>query len=383
MKRIVVILFNIPCNWSTDYTNQTALVLAKENIVICYMWAESFTVKEYIQNKKPFIFIKKHSNNIYLYYPIQFIPFRRFKKIVNFNEKVNIFLVKIFVKLLGFKTRISKKILWVFDPRLYPLVHQFGKQYILLYDCVDFFAVGDKKSVQITKKREGTLCRTANIVVANSQVLQKHIEKYRKGVSLVPQGFRVDGFKINKNKYVNLHVQRPVIGFVGGINNRLDTSLLLSLIQNNPKWTFVIWGPIQKGIVTDSERMDKIQKILDLPNVVSGKSKDKEEIPGIISQFDIGIIPYDISQDFNKYCYPMKLFEYFYLGKPVVSTDIIELRRFRKLIKIGNNIEEWEDIIKQILSKNWPEKYKMEQKNLAVQNNWENKITAIEKLLPI
>jgi hypothetical protein len=381
MKRIVVILFNIPWDWSTDYTKQTAFVLAKENIVVCYMWSESFTLKEYFQKAKFPILIKKHSNNIYLYYPILFIPFRRFKIIVDINQKINIYLLKIFVKFFEITNRISKKRLWVFDPELYPLTKEFGKDYFPLYDCVDFFAVGNKKSVQITERNEKALCNAADVVVANSLVLQKHLKEYRKDIGLVPQGFRVERFEINKNKYISLHAKHPVIGFVGGINNRLDTSLLLSLIQNNPKWTFILWGPVQKEILTGSERMNKIQKILDLPNVVGGKSRDKEEIPGIISQFDIGIIPYDISQDFNKYCYPMKLFEYFYMEKPVISTPIEELKRFPKFVMIGNNTEEWEDIIKKILSKKWPEKYKKEQKNLAVQNNWENKIKTIVRYI--
>ena len=89
------------------------------------------------------------------------------------------------------------------------------------------------------------------------------------------------------------------------------------------------------------------------------------------------MIPYDISQDFNRYCYPMKLFEYFYLGKPVVSTDILELRNFPGLVAIGNTSDDWGKAIKKILSKEWSMKNKKLEKRLSMENSWQMKISKI------
>lgn len=376
-NHLIVIPFNIPWEWSTDYTNQTAFVLGQKNIVICYLWSDYLSIKEYLIKKKFPVLIKRYSKNIFLFYPILFIPFRRFKIIVKINERLNIFLLKIFILFFQSIHRIDKKIFWIFDPNLLFIYNLFGKSWYLLYDCVDFFAVGDKKNVCETNKNEKALTQKADLVVANSTVLQKHLLVYRKGIPLVPQGFRIDGFKVNKQKYIDLHLASPVIGFVGGINNRLDTSLLLNLIKNNPKWNFVLWGPTQKDLPTGSDRFIEINKILKLPNVTTGVSTDKEEVPGLISQFDIGMIPYDIKQSFNKYCYPMKLFEFFYLGKPVVSTDIVELRRFSNLVSIGNDYKDWENIIRKLLSVTWPKKYIKEQIKIAKENSWENKLKSI------
>lgn len=382
MKKLIVIPFNIPWNWSTDYTNQTAFELAKKNIVVCYMWGESFTIKEYIKKAKVPVLIKRQAKNIYLYYPILFIPFRRFSKIVNLNQQININLLKVFVNLLGIKNGISKKILWIFDPRLYPLSQRFD-DYFLLYDCVDYFT-GTARTEEERKlliKYEQSLTKKASLVTANSTVLVKHLQKIRKDVYLVPQGFRIDSFKKHKYNVTKIkRIGRPLIGYLGAVNYRVDFNLLYKLASNNPKWDFAIWGPLLEKDILTKDQQEYLKKLIKLPNVMRGHS-DKDIVPGIISQFDIGMIPYDASIDFNKYCYPMKLFEYFYLGKPVVSTPITELKIFPKLVKIGSNYKQWQKNIQSILGKSWPSDKIREQKSLAYKNTWNKKIVKIYSYL--
>ena len=61
-KSLIIIPFNIPWNWSTDYTNQTAKILSqKGNIVICLLLEDiqQFSIKEFIrQRKKPEIHVR-------------------------------------------------------------------------------------------------------------------------------------------------------------------------------------------------------------------------------------------------------------------------------------------------------------------------------------
>jgi hypothetical protein len=379
LRRLIIIPFNLPWEWSTDYTNQTAFALAKKNIVICYMWGESFTIKEYIKKAKVPVLIRRQAKNIYLYYPILFIPFRRFKKNVNINQKINIFLLKVFVNLLEIKNGVSKKILWIFDPKLYPLLQMFGNDYFLLYDCVDFFTgtARTEEERKLLVKYEHGLTKKANLVTANSEVLQKHLQKIRKDVYLVPQGFRIDSFKKHINNVTKIKRSgRPLIGYLGAVNYRIDFNLLYKLASNNPKWDFAIWGPLLEKNMLTTEQQKYLDKLIELPNVIRGQS-DKTSVPGIIKQFDIGMIPYDVSQNFNRYCYPMKLFEYFYLGKLVISTDILELRRFPDLVKIGKNYKEWGKIITDLLHKPHSTKNRETEKSLAIENSWENKIRII------
>ena len=379
-NHLILIPFNLPWEWSTDYTNQTAYILSKENVVICYMWSESYSLKEYAQKLKLPRIVKKHSKNLYLYYPIFLIPFRRIRVVHNLNEKLNFLFLKVLIKLFELTNRTKEKLLWIFDPRTGYMTDYLGKGWKEIYDCVDFWSATakTKEEKKVIEGEEKDLTKRADLVIAISTVLQKHLQRYRKDVYLVPQGFRLKDFENMKNYDTQkIKAKKPIIGFAGAINHRLDYNLLLSLAKNNPQWSFVIWGPVlEEEKIPDKVKQLK-KKLLKLPNVSTGFLKDRKTLPGIIKQFDISIIPYDISQDFNKYCYPMKLFEYFYIGKPIVSTPIEELKRFPGLVKIGRDEKEWEKHIKSFLSKPWPKENKVLQKRLAEENSWENKVDTI------
>ena len=77
----------------------------------------------------------------------------------------------------------------------------------------------------------------------------------------------------------------------------------------------------------------------------------------------------------------MKLFEYFYMGKPVISTPIEEVKRFPNYVKIGNTVEEWKKHITSLLSHSWPKSYQKKQREMAIANNWSKKISIIGEII--
>ncbi len=249
----------------------------------------------------------------------------------------------------------------------------------MLYDCVDYFAGYKNPLDNVLALQEKRLIQKAAYFFVNSQALSDVHRKIRKPV-VVPQGFRIDEFQKPVSP-IRLHVpaHKPVIGYVGGINYLLDYALLIRLITKTPHYTYVFIGPVQEN---DPEYFQKhirqnIQALFSLPNVYHRRTVSKEKIPSVISAFDIAMIPYDIRFSFNTYCYPMKLFEYFYTGKPVVSTPIVELKRFPTFVKIGSAANEWEKHIASLLAHSWPKEYQKAQRKLAEENSWEKKINAI------
>ena len=92
------------------------------------------------------------------------------------------------------------------------------------------------------------------------------------------------------------------------------------------------------------------------------------------------MIPYNASLDFNKYCLPMKLYEYFYIGIPVISTLIIELKQFPNFVNIGSSVQEWITVLNNILPKTWNKSLQKEQKRIATNNSWVNKLEVISTI---
>lgn len=382
---LIVIPFDLPWEHTADYAHQTARELAKGHTVICYMQKDAQSVKEYIRHHAHSLFWVNHVHNMYLYYPLYLLPFRRFQFIELLNSSMNVFIMRTLIWIKFSTKAFYKKILWIFYPEYVWMIPIFGNSYESVYDCVDYHIGSSpyKKRRELVRRWEHALIQQCTYFFVNSHVLFDIHKKKRADISLVPQGFRLDVFKDGRQREKQTITTKPIIGYVGGINFRLDYSLLLQLISKTPEYLYCFVGPIQENdkIFFDAHIKAKLDRLFLLPNVQHVEALAKEEMPAIISSFDVAIIPYDAKQEFNSFCYPMKLFEYFYMGKPVVSTSIKELKRFPKFIKFGDSVEEWEKNIREFLSKSWPESYKSEQRRLAIKNSWENKVDTIISML--
>jgi teichuronic acid biosynthesis glycosyltransferase TuaH len=372
-NNLIIMPFHLPWNHSADYQQQTCLVLNKENLIICYMHHDAqFFLKKKLEKTYPKI------KNIVFYQPQYLIPFRRFKTI----EKLNQILALFFLSLCY--GRGIKIILWIFDPMFYfyPKIRSLLPKIVSLYDCVDYHWSINPPETKLIRKNEKLLIKNVNFFFINSHILYKLHKSTRLPDKIVPQGFDLESFQTNKYNLnypsIKNSKNQLIIGYIGSINYRLDYDLLIELIRTNPNWKFVFFGLIQTGKKRFEKRFTrKIETLFNLPNISYEGLVNKKLIPNIISQFDIGMIPYDMRYMINKYCYPMKLFEYFYMGKPVVSTPIEELKRFPDLVKIGKSAEEWEKLIQNLLSTSWPKLIQRKQKEIAITNSWENKIKAI------
>lgn len=366
-KCAFVIPFNLPWNWSADYQKQTCLELAKKYKVIAYMQQDrKFFLKALFSKNN---FYPKHKN-IKLYFPYNLIPFQRFQFIKRINDIVSF---KIFELLYLNK---SKKVLWIFDPIFYPLLKYFKG--ITIYDCVDLVSNKDSNLLKHIQEFEKQIIKNVDYFYVNSFVLAKKHSEVRRPTAILPQGFRVDDYRRFYKTNICFPKDRPNIGFIGAINQRIDFDLITNLIIRNPQWNFIFWGPQQDIDEIDSKKTKfHINRLLGFKNVVIGKSENRAEVPSVIKQFDVGIIPYDINQAMNYHCYPMKVFEYFYEGKPVVSTGIEELKRFPEFVKIANDVRGWEKEISLLLKNTWSQKHQTTQKKLAEQNSWQKKIEKI------
>jgi glycosyltransferase involved in cell wall biosynthesis len=364
-----VIPFYLPWGWSADYQRQTCLELSKKYKVLVYMKKDrKFILKSFFSKYKTEYPVHK---NIKFYIPYDLIPFQRFKIIEKWNDYLSLKIMEYFY--LDRKNNF----LWIFDPIFYPMSRMFGGK--VIFDCVDYLFVKEKYLRNLLNDYQDKLIRTADYFFVNSKILEKIHSPIRKPNKVVKQGFSLDQYRNPAKLNHTFPTDKPVIGFVGAINQRINFKLINNLVKRNPQWNIVLWGPSQDN--TDEERIKTEKSMGELSkykNFITGAS-DRKYLPQLIKRFDIAIIPYDDTQDFNMYCYPMKIFEYFYIGKPVVSTKIYELEQFPEYIKIARNVKEFENSINYWLKNKLSKKDIKSLRNLAENNSWENKVSMILK----
>lgn len=314
---------------------------------------------------------------------INLLPLRRFKTINQLNKSIYFFLLQIYISIKFYK-RGRKYYFWMFFPQLIDAIKLKLPWWQVIFDLVDYHDSPIPAEQKILHKQKKYLLSKADYIFSISHSLKELYQKDAKAkIEIVPQGFDLTNFAENRKKStIDLPTDRPLVGFVGQISQRLDFNLLLDLVRSNQQWNFIFVGPKHhESNVASTLMEEKIKQLFKQKNVFYFGKQNRQELLDIIKHFAVCIIPYDAKYDFNRYSYPMKIFEYFFAGKPVVSTEIVELKRFDGFIKIAKEAEDFGKAINSFLKKPLVDDERNQQLILAQNNTWESKISKISKYL--
>lgn len=373
--------FHNPWKWHTDYANQTATILSRNHIVICFLWGDAVSVWEILRRHKPYRPLTRQKT-LWKIQPLYLFPGKRFFTIQLINIFMNILFAHILCSYIAFQHK-SAKLFWFFgyyDP-VFLLLPPFFRHWKTIYDCVDIATHPNTKLAHRILKSETHLLDYAWIVVTNSQTLHGRIRTKRPDVYMVPLGFRINMFH-RPSRYVPAYSgSQPVIGYIGSIDYRLDFSVLFHLVTRHPSWHFTLTGPVFYDHLS-AQKKETMEKIFAMPNVTHDMVRPTV-IPHVLSRISVAIIPYDMRVALSKYAYPMKIMEYFYAQKPVVSSPIDELLRFTPLIRLARTNKEWDKAIFAALTHPMTRTQKNTAKTIAKANSWEQKIAAIMKFISV
>ena len=328
--------------------------------------------------------ILKNNNRVYVlpYFTIpRLLPLRRFVWIEQLNRILYFTFLQFFLRI---KHRHAANFYWwIFFPQLVLISHikMFGWQ--VVFDIVDYHSHPVQSLRKKLEEDKNTLLSRANHIFSISHAIKKLYQPTTaKEIMVVPQGCALQELASEVKHGLKIPTNKPIIGFVGQISERIDFALLEELIAANPQWNFVFIGPVRhESNVAITPEKALFGGITKYQNFFHYSSQQRSVLLSVMKKFDICIIPYDIRHDFNRYCYPMKLFEYFYAGKPVVSTSIEELKRFHGLVYLADDASEFALQIRKLLKREWTLKKINQQRTLALENSWENKLNQMSQLI--
>lgn len=367
----IIFIFNSPFSSGCDYVLQTMRIVARDHPTYGLALGDIISLAHlFTENDTWFI---RRTDEMTIVRPISLLPFVRFRFVRMCTYVIWAMIFRLFLAVRYFG---RSKIMWFFEPfhisKLLPIF--FG--YTTIYDCVDFYPAFNAQA----KLEHECVLRTASLVFANSKPLGKILQKERPDIQVVPLGFVSELFSRMPLQIVPHHSKRFVVGFVGGISDRIDFSLVQKVVSMLPNLQFVFVGPLEKHVYGSLDTTEaRFGQLLRYPNVTWRHEVPKSQIPKIIASFDIGIIPYNVRNWFNHMSFPMKTLEYFAMGRPVVSTNILSLVEYneRKLLRIISGPKEFAHAIKDIRRIGWTRDVQEEQREEAEKMSWKRKITLI------
>jgi uncharacterized SAM-binding protein YcdF (DUF218 family)/glycosyltransferase involved in cell wall biosynthesis len=305
--------------------------------------------------------------NLFVYSPLLLpFPYSRIARWVNsfFMNRA----LRRWASVVGF----HRPILWTFlpTPLALDLIGALDPR-LTIYYCIDDLARSSHGARKIVAS-EQQLFKQADLVFTTSEKLRKRASEFRSDVHLFPFGVSFERFERVRNAGEPFPAdivdrRRPIVGYVGGLHQWIDQDLVAELAGRMPDVTFVLVGPEQ----TDISRMKECKNICFLGQ------KSHDDVPKYISAFDVALVPYRIAE-YTANVYPTKLNEYLVMGKPVVATDLPEIRRFNEThgptVHIASTAQGFEDAIRAALKEGAAPAAVSRRVTVAQQNSWRSRL---------
>jgi glycosyltransferase involved in cell wall biosynthesis len=180
----------------------------------------------------------------------------------------------------------------------------------LVYDVMDDLA-SFKDAPEGLVLRQRRLLTQADVVFTGGPSLHRGIQRQRtEAVHLFRSGVETDHYATSR-RLRGPH-DRPVAGYVGVIDERLDLELIGRLAAELPDWTVRIVGPVAKIDPADLPQAPN----LEYPGMAS-----YGELPTVMAGFDVALMPFALNEA-TRNISPTKTLEYLAAGLPVVSTRV-------------------------------------------------------------
>lgn len=302
--------------------------------------------------------------------PINFLnPGKIYNSLLHLNEA----LVATRIKSLISQKKISDYIFINAYNFFFPTLGKKLSAKLNIYYCVDPIPKYHRKHGIVN---ENKLIKTSDLIICTSKALFNEKKKLNSNCYFVPNGADlVETIKQHDIKpHPTLHnIMRPVIGYIGAIERRIDYNLIQKIVQSNKDKSFVFVGPVYKENLPDW--FFKLENIHIVPPI------SYDEVADMIYAFDVCMIPFK-KDEISDCIFPLKLFEYLGIGKPVVLTNFNEdLKSFTEnLVEFAATAEEFSNAVETCLRAN--DQYLMCARiQLAQKNTWQNRADMINDII--
>jgi len=313
--------------------------------------------------------------NLYVYHNPPYAPISGRFPLQQLGERIRLHSLKREMGRYGF----GAPILWLCRPEMSDLIGQFDEK-LLLYHVVDeYSAYAGVADPELARRREGAILARADLVLTTAPALWESKRRHNPNTHLVPNAVNYEAFaqamQSDEPPLADLQdLPRPLIGYVGAINTKLDLSLFVVLAESHPEWSVILVGPVRFP-----ENDPLLQKLLHLENVHFLGTKPVELVPYYIKELGVCLLPYT-QNEWTRNISSLKLYEYLACGKPVVSSDVPAAREYADLVAIAETATQFTDRVSEALMRDSDE-IVARRVEVASQNTWRHRVEQISALI--
>ena len=231
----------------------------------------------------------------------------------------------------------------------------------ICYDCMDNHQ-GFANTCASLITVEDELLDQADLVTATSAQLYNSVHGRKSATALIRNACEFDHFaEPPDDVYVDPDGRR-IIGYYGAIADWFDQDLVRSLARQYPDVTILLVG---------ADTADVLSSLSDCPTVRGIGEVSYDELPRYFHAMDVCTIPFELNE-LTLATNPVKIYEYLSAGKPVVTTDLPELREptLDQLIYRTTSQEDFCEAIGRALAESVDDDIRQERRDYAAGQTW-------------
>jgi glycosyltransferase involved in cell wall biosynthesis len=199
---------------------------------------------------------------------------------------------------------------WLYAPTAITLAEALQPR-LLVYDVMDDLASFADAPPEMTLRMRRALT-VADVAFAGGRSLHRSAEAVRgsHATHLFPSGVECEHYA--RSRRLRRAHARPVAGYVGVIDERLDLDLVAEVAEALADWDIHMVGPTTKIDPGSLPRAGNLRYLGMQPY---------DRLPEVMAQFDVALMPF-ARNDATRSISPTKTLEYLAAGLPVVSTRV-------------------------------------------------------------
>lgn len=239
-----------------------------------------------------------------------------------------------------------------------------------IYYCYDDFTnVSYFKGFAAIQEKE--FISKVDLLIVTSSELKIRKQQQNIPVEIVNNGVHFSDF----NKYaavkVNEDDKRKIIGYTGSIDNRVDIDLLEPVVKEMSDVDFVFIGKIFEQEI--------YKRLCGYSNVIFKPPVSAQEIPSLMSNMDVGIIPY-VLNDLTAAIYPLKANEYLAMGMPVVMTPFASIGEADEVVYTSSTSNSFKEALQNAIAEK-DESQRQRRIDIAKKADWQQRAAQLQQYI--
>ncbi len=228
-------------------------------------------------------------------------------------RRVNLFLLKVQLRLAMLFCRMRKPIVWVCIPSAADVAEHLDAK-LIVYQVSDKYDANEDSALsrQVIRELDERLKNKADVVLYSGRKLFEESTLSKR--CFLEQAVDYDHFANPASRISDdiANIPHPVLCYFGAIDYVMDTPLIEEIARRKPEWHWVFIG-LRSNLVD-----------IKAPNIHFLGPKPYADLPFYVRQADVFVLPWRQDNAFVSYGSAIKIREYLATGKPVVIAPLYE-----------------------------------------------------------